>query len=356
MQISIETDAIQEAIRVITRLAPPVSGNVTITSDGKKVFMHSNSEVSRCSVNMPADVSGKASSFSIAIAALRDGTKGRKKLDLIYEKTLCKIKSGAYKCDLPTSDAMDLDHDSEEKSKPMKLTAEQAAWLKTAVSTVALRPTELIAAFMPISLKLTSKGAFVACYDTNHMAFINSSEITGDMEMKLPVDILSAVLDAFAKSAFKLELSNSSLYVSNALIKVVLALPQKDEKELELEDIIEMAKTSRGAKGQEIEVQKADLVSFLDNARAVATKERSEIKLNAEAGKMRLEVVTANGSTKGVLKAACKALSPILIDFEFLDEAVRKSGESVVMKVVKDEFIAFKLKEGTVIVSMNQEA
>lgn len=356
MQIVIENSVIQEALRVVTKLAPPVSGNVTITSDGKKIFMHSNSEVSRCSVNMPAEVSGKAANFAIALTTLRDATKGRSKLVISYDKTLCKVKSGNYTGDLATVDAVDMEQETEEKGEAMQLTGEQATWLRSAVSTVALKPTALLASFMPVSIKLTSKGAFVACYDSNHMAYINSSEITGDMQLRLPLDTLSNVLDAFNNGPCKLQLSKANLYVSNKLVKVVLALPQEDEADIKIEDIINLAKGSKEAKGAEFETEKVGIAALLDNARAVATKERSEIKLIPEAGKLRLEVTTTNGTVKGVVKASCKQQGKVLVDFEFFDEAIRKSGESVVIKVVKSEFISFKLKNGTVIVSLNQEA
>lgn len=355
MQLQIDNQHLQEALKVIQRLAPPISGNVTIESDGKKVFMHSGSETSRCSVNMPAEVEGKANTFAVSLNALRDATKGRQKLNIEYSKTLCKISSGSYKCELSTVDAIELDHQTEEKiGKPIKLTSEQAQWLKQAVATVALKPTELLATYMPLSIKLTEKGAFVACYDTNHMAFISSNEINGAMETCLPLDIVGAVLDTFGKAVFKIETSKSNLYVSNALVKVVLSLPQEDEGALKLEEVIDAAKGSKASKGQEFEVDRDDLIAFLDNARAVATKERSEIKLSLEPGKMRLDVLTANGSTRATIKASCTKKAVAMIDFEFLDEAVRKSNATVIMKLVMDEFIAFKLKAGTVIVSLNQ--
>jgi hypothetical protein len=133
-------------------------------------------------------------------------------------------------------------------------------------------------------------------------------------------------------------------------------LPQAEDNELNLVEVMETANGSRLAKGQELEILKADMLAFLDNARAVATKERSEIKVTTDSGKIRLEVVTANGSTKAVLKASCTTKDQVLVDFEFLDEAVRKSAESVNMKIVKDEFLSLKLKTGTVVVSLNQEA
>ncbi len=355
MQFTVENEHIQEALKVIQRLAPPVSGNITLQSDGKKLHLLSNSETSRCEINVPADVEGKAGMFALALTTFRDATKGRKKLEVIYSKTLCKISSGAYKCELATVDAMEMENQNEDKvGKAIKLTSDQSQWLRQAVATVALKPTALLATFMPVAIRLTDKGAFVACYDGNHMAFVSSNEISGQMETCLPLDILTNVLETFGKSVFKIETSKANLYVSNSLVKVVLSLPQEDENDLKVADVLKGAKMSKETKGQEIEIAKADLVAFLDNARAVATKERSEIKLNVESGKVRLEVSTANGTSKAVLKASAAKSAEALVDFEFMDEAVRKSGDSVVFKLVKDEFLAFKLKVGTVVVSLNQ--
>ncbi len=354
MNFSCEADALQEAIRIILRLAPPISGNVVVESTGKKVFIHSNSETSRCSINIPAEAE-KPGTFALAIAALRDATKGRKTLSVVYSKTLCKITSGAYSCELATVDALEPDNSDDEKiGKPVKLDADQITWLRQALSNVMLKPTALLATYMPVSIKLTEKGAFVACYDTNHMAFIGSNEITGDMNVKLPIDMLASVLDAFQKTTFKLETSVSNLYVTNQLVKVVLSLPQVEDNELTIEEVIEAAKGTKNAKGQEIEIDKDALVAFLDNARAVATKERSELKIDIDVGKLRFDVTTANGSIKAVVKASSTKKGMALIDFEFMDEAVRKSGPAVIFKFVNDEFLAFKLKEGSLVVSLNQ--
>src|SRR6478609_4274508 len=119
MNFKIEASAIQEALRVIGRLAPPDSGNVTLQSTGKKIYLHSSNETSRCSVNMPASVEGKAGVFAISMNALRDATKGRKELDIEYSKTMCKIKSGSYHAELATVDALEVESSEEEKGKKL---------------------------------------------------------------------------------------------------------------------------------------------------------------------------------------------------------------------------------------------
>lgn len=353
MNFKIEAAAIQEALRVIGRLAPPESGNVTVQSTGKKVFMHSASATSTCSVNMPASVEGKAGTFAISLNSLRDGTKGRKELEIEYAKTMCNIKAGAYKASLATVDALEIEATETEKGTKLEITADQAAWLKSAVATVALKPTALVSAFMPIAIKLSDKGAFVACYDTDHMAFLNSSEIKGDMEFKLPLDTLTAVLDAFGASAFTLELGQAGIVAANKLIKVQLSLPEEEENALSLKDVIETARGAKKADGQAMSVPKEELLTFLDNARSIATKERSEIKVKVEDSKMKIEVVTVQGQTRTVIKTKAKSCE-FSIDFEYLDEAVRKCKDDVDLKLVKDAFVAVNLPTSTVVLSLNQ--
>lgn len=353
MNFKIEAAAIQEALRVIGRLAAPDSGNVTLSSNGKKVFIHSSSETSRCSINMPATVEGKAGTFAISMNALRDATKGRKELEIEYAKTMCRIKSGAYRCELATVDALEIESQDEERGTKLEFSGEQAAWVKSAVATVALKPTALLSSFMPVGLKLTSKGAFVACYDVNHLAFLNSDEIKGDMEFKLPLDTLTAVLDAFGGAPFVLELGKASVLVSNKLVKVNLSLPQEEENELQLSDVIETAKAAKKAEGQALVVPKDEFIAFLDNSRAIATKERSEIKISVSEGKLKLEVTTVQGSAKASMKVKSKSCD-FAIDFEYIDEAVRKAGTNVEMKLVKDEFLSIQLKDSTIVLSLNQ--
>lgn len=357
MQLTIETDVVQEAIRVVTQLAPPVAGSVTIEVNGKKAFMHSVAELSRVTVLMPCDVEGSAT-FAISLDTLRDSTKGRKTLVAKYDKTLLKIRSGNYAAELATTDALTPEQEDDKRTgKPIKLTPEQGQWLKNALATVALKPITILSSFMPVTVKLTDKGAFVACYDTEHMAFLNSKEVQGEMDVTLPLDTLQVILNTFYKAPFKIELGTSNLHVANALVKVAVALPQEEDQQqvVSADDVMTKARAAAKETGLEIEVAKKDILEFLDNARAVATKERGEISVSVEKGKLKLEVVTSNGSTRTAIKAQVAKAAQFKIDFEFLDEAVRKCPELVSMRVVGDAYAMFKTSQAYVLVSLNQE-
>lgn len=358
MKAVVESEIIQEALRVALRLAPPISGNVILESNGSVLKLKSASDVARCSITIPGSVQGEAL-FAIPPDSLRDASKGHKELSMEFDKSMLNLKSGRYIAKLATVDAIQTEEDTEQskdKGTTWKVTAEQAAWLKSAVGTVALKPSVSSTTFMPVSVKLTSKAAFVSCYDNNHMAFINSKEVQGDLDVTLPLETLNAVLDVFNKVQCTMTVTNSSLRVRNKLVDVTLSLPSTENEEMiAVDSVIEKAKEALSTKGKAIELSKSELISFLDNARAVATKERSELRAEVEPGKFKLSVSTTNGSSKITLKANTKASGSFSADFEFLDEAVRKGTDNLTLKLVDDAFIMISGKEAYNIMALNQE-
>lgn len=355
MLFTVDGAVLQEAIRVVSKLAAPISGSVTLQIANQKAYMHSVAELSRISILLPGTVEGEAT-FAIDLNTLKDATKGRAEITTKYDKTLFKIKSGNYTAELATSDALNVEEDEDKKVGPViKLSTEQGAWLKSAIATVALKPITILSSFMPVTVKLDSKGAFVSCYDNEHMAFLKSNEIQGEMDVTLPVDTLQSILDAFSKAPFKMQLGIANLHVSNALIKVSVALPQaEDNSTVSAEDVINKAKSAVKEDGLNIEVSKKDIVDFLDNAKSIATKERGEITIQTEKGKIKLDVMTSNGSTKTVIKANVTEVVKVKIDFEFFQEAISKCAELVVMRIVGDSFIMLKTSTAYVLVSLNQ--
>lgn len=359
MEFSTAADVLQEALKVVSGLAPPTNGNITLTSTGKKVYIAASSDSAMCTINMPAAVRGKPGKFAISLLALKDATKGRKELTLLYDKTLCKISGASYKCELPTVDAIDSDDTEEKLDKSVSLDVDQVTWLKSAVAVVALKPTPLLATFMPVAIKLSEKGAFIACYDENHMAFMRSKEIKGSMELKIPLEVLTAVFTNLGKTGLNIALSKSGMTVSNKLVKLNLNLPQEEETDLKLSEVLQTAQASVATgktNGIAIELDKAEVQSFMDNARSVATKERSEVRMEFAKDKLKLEVSTANGMVRTVVKAKCGQSVTALIDFDFFDEAIRKSGATVALSLVKSEFMVFDLAKGSVVISLNQGA
>jgi hypothetical protein len=352
MQATIDAALIQEAIRVALRLSPPITEAFILEARKNKLRLISVGELSKCTILLPCEVTGNAL-FAVPTEALKDATAGRTDVTLTYDQTMLKVKKGTYSTSLTTLDAIQPDADEDVKGDQWTVTADQLGWLKDAVSNVALKPTQSLTTFMPLSLRLGPKSAFVSCYDQNHMTFTSSKEITGKMDLTLPLDILRSILDTFTAVECELTVSKSAVRVKNPIIDVVLSLPDVEDEILATEDLMEKAKEARTSEAKTIEIPKKEILAFLVNARAVATRERSEIEVIIEPGLSTFVVKTTNGTSRVKLKAATKEATTIKIDYEYFDEVVRKSADSVSFKIV-DNFAVFKTPTCYSLIALNQ--
>lgn len=354
MKFSLESDIVNEAIRVALRLSPPITGNFTLEVSDHQLYLHSVDSLSRCSILIPAPVDGEDTTFAIPAVALKDAISGRKDLIFEFDGSLLTIKSGRYRVQLTTLDAIAVERE-DVTGKPWTVSIEQLSWLKNAVAAVYLKPTQNITSFMPVSVQLTDRSAFVACADANHMMFTRTKEVTGDLEFTLPIDTLTAVLDTFNKVQCKMLLTGSALHVKNKLVDVSLALPATDDDSvIGISMLREKAQESLKVDAQSIDLKKKEVQDFLANARSVSDKSRSEVQVRCEPGFVTLTVKTTLGTAKSKIEAATKLDAEFKIDAEYLEEAVRKSGESVLIKYA-ESFLVLRTAEAYSLIALNQE-
>lgn len=349
MKITLEHTDINQAIEVITKTAPPASGNITVASSKGRIVLISAADLSRCQVTVPGDVD-KDGEFALPLQSLKDAVKGREKLEMHYTNSVLNITAGKYKAELATVDVVALDTMNAEETTEWKMTATQAEWLHQAVKKVSLKPTSILSSWIPVGVKLTDKGAFVCCYDTQHMSWVNAKDVTGDFECVLPLNILSPVVDVFHKTNFVIRQGKSSVTIKNKLASVTLSVPSMDDLP-SLADVRAKVVEASKAKGTTFTLNKADVLAFLDNAKAVIGKERAELECKAEKGVV-FSVKTTQGNVKATLPGSGKGAWKV--DMEFFLELMGKADESLEMNVVEGAFLSVKAKSVSAIVALNQ--
>jgi hypothetical protein len=271
-----------------------------------------------------------------------------------WDGNLLNLIGASYSTSLLTVDALARDGLDKVESTEVSLSMEQVAVLKTLVSDVALRPTALLSTFIPVTVKLSAKGTFVACYDNQHMAFTQSKELQGEGMVTLPLDKLQTILDAFNGSAVKLSISSSRVDIRSKRASASLNLPSMDDS-ISAEDVIGKAREVSKTEGDLMTLPKDEAILFSDNARAVIGKERVEVKATPTKGGVGFSVKTVRGTVKALLKTSSKCKTPFVLDFEYFDELLRKTkGSELQLSVVADSYVASNYEGGTILVSMNQ--
>jgi hypothetical protein len=350
MNISVELSVLQSALDTVMRIAPPASGNLSfeINKNGS-LTVTSVAELSRCTAVIACDLSGKGE-FAVPAQSLRDAIKGRAKLDLKYANSTLTVKSGSYKTDLVTVDVVPQDEMEKGDAKSWKITPDMSDWIKSALRLVALKPTSILSTWMPVGIQVTSRGAFVCCYDLQHMNWVTTKEITGDFECLLPIDTMTSITEVFSKAAYTMQQSDSHVRVFNKMVNAYLSVP--DMKEIPtVSQARGKAKEALEAKGSSFTLKKSDLLTFMDNARSIISKERAELVVEADDG-IKLSVRTGLGTSKTKVKG--KGKGSFNVDYEYLQEMVAKAPEEVQMTVVEKAFIAMKLTASAALVALNQ--
>lgn len=354
IKIQAESAALATALNVASKVAVAQDGSVTLAGEGGKLMLHSVGDLSRCSLVIPATITGKDFEFAIPLDALRDSISGRADLDMAWDGTNLTIKAGSYKADLLTLDPISRDEVDKIEAQEWKVTPEQGVWLKGALNAVALKPTALLSTFIPASIKLTDKGAFVSCYDNQHMAFLNSKEASGDLELTLPLDTLTTTLDVLNGQAFRMRVSSSRLELKSKLASIILSLPAMDDS-ISISDVITKAKEVAAAKGTVVKVNKAELLAFMTNAKAVIGKERAEVMVTAKDNKTKLSIQTVRGTSAAILKSEVGKALDFKIDYEYLLElATKVKEEQLELSVVGSAFVSSKSGSTHLLVALNQ--
>lgn len=360
MLVKTSVSSLMKQLQTISKLVPPTSGSVSLEVKKNNLRLYSVNDLAVYESIVPCDaVEGENIAFGVTLDSLKAALAKRKEVELSYVNTMLVITEGTYRAELTTTDAVELSavnarrEDSDEEVKTWTVSAEQSNWLKDAVSAVNLKVPEGLAAFMPVTIKITEKGGFVACYDNAHMAFIRSSDISGDLDVTMPCDLLSSVFSVFQNASFKMHVSESRLQLVSKLVKIGLSLPVRDSY-IDVSILLKMANDTLKAEGNALTLSRSTLVDFLDSCKAVAAKERSELCVKAKGKKMQMQVKTVSGNVNQVLPLDAPANVQFNIDFTYFEEAVRKNNDAqITIKVITDASVLIGAKNGWVIVSVN---
>ena len=354
IKINVESAALISALNVAAKVAVAQDGSVTLAGESGKLVLHSVGDLSRCSLVIPAEVVGKDFEFAIPLDALRDSISGRASLDMSWDGTTLTVKSPSYKADLLTLDPISRDEVDKIDAQEWKVSPEQGQWLKGALNAVGLKPTALLSSFIPVSVRLTAKGAFVACYDNQHMAFLNSKEAQGELELTLPLDTFSTILDVLNGQAFRMRVSSSRVELKSKLASIILSLPAMDDS-ISISDVMGKAKEVAAASGTALKFSKAEMLAFMTNAKAVIGKERAEVQAEAKDGKLKFTIQTVRGTSSAILKSEVGKAINFKVDYEYLLELAMKVREDQLeLSVVGTAFMSAKSNSTHLLVALNQ--
>ena len=343
MKLKIESALLTSAFEFVSKMAPPISGVITMRSDGKKLFIDSTAEVSYCKVVVPCEVNGEGEK-NVSMNAVRDAIQGFDSINVVFDDEGMKINSKNYQVVLPVFDAQKNADNEKEDFSFVKLSSSNLDFLRESLKKVELSPASL-SSWILLGIDLSC--GFVACYDGHHMSVVHdeSQSIKGGHSFLLPTDLVKSTLSTFGAGGCFIGISKGRVCVKNKTQKAVVSIP--DFSDYPTLDAVK--KVLDKLKGIPLVIKKDDMMRVLTNSKAVIANERAEIVYEEGV----IKVQTSNGKLIAKIKAEgkCKKFRIDLLQFK---EAFTKYSTSSVKINVGDQKLSISEGNHTTIVALNQ--
>ena len=358
LEATINVQTLSRQLQIITKLVPPASGNIALQFTKGNLYLYAMNDLASCKSLVPCESCSGELTFGVSFDALKTILSGHETIKFSYANTMLVCTSANYRADLATCDAVEIEAFKNRElikgeGKTLSINVETGKWLKNACGEVRLKVVEALSPYMPCLVHLDSKGAFVSCYDNHHLSFIKTAKVTGDLDFTMPCDTLYNVLSAFSGSPFKMELQSQQLVIKSKLMSIAMSQPASDTY-LEMSVLVKLINQAKESEKQTITVDRAVLNRFLNASKAVATKERLELKFKTQGKNLHLQVRTITGNVNQVLPME-KAVSikEFSLDYAYFEEAIGKDdSEKVAIAVIEGRFIVVGFGDGWTIISL----
>lgn len=354
MQATLTTSALDKALRTIQRLAP--TENVRFhCEDGALLRLESSTRPASMRITLPTEELSGTCDFAISVDAFAKAIKGSDSVTLNYDTaaSALEIKSGTTSIKLQSVDANPAELLPMPKDRAVKLGGDDARWLLDAIKRVSLKPTAaLVNSTVYAAVSMSDKNTRVCCFDTSRTAFTATREVTGDLNVMLPVAHLQSAFEAMEGTKFALAVDDSCMYLASPTVLANISLPVPPDGLPEISQLMKLVGTFAASKdsASTIEVDRDACVSFMDKCQAVATKERQELRVTLAKGNCRLEVKSAAGQARTTFKAEGSA--KFRIDMNYLQEAMSKNDSNEIS--VTENYIVLR-GDTNVVVALNED-
>lgn len=353
MSYKIANDALGNALRTVQRLAQPEI--VTLTAKGSTLTIKAagqNGGSCKIKLDVESDEE-KRHEITVDLGTLSSVIDKRKDLELDIKESSLVVKAKGFTVDLTSMEGQSFEvipKDVLEGEDGVQLGSKLMAELMRYLPKIELRPLLSTYSECPVGIKVNDKGAFVACFDFVQSAFVRLKNIKADkpFEFVLPsIAQFNTLARELVGHKYRIVITDTTLYAFNDMVQVSLVLPQQEGEQLQLADVIGLAKSLKEMRYTRLAFKTEAIKQFLANSRAVYDKD-SLFTIKAKDDMAKIELKATVGNTSMVTKLQERVSKPIELkcDLNFFASIVGKSSEKVLSLEATPELLL--MKEGKI--------
>lgn len=337
MKVKLDGEVLSSYIKSIQKMVQATTISVEVGKNFASVIGVGNGN--SCSMSIPCEVLDKKgeAAFSIDANVLLTSVAKRKELSFAITDSAVKVTSGKYEAELLCHQYEKIVVIPEEAKadKSLKLKDKFLQSLRVNLPKVELKPLLSLYDYIPIGVKATKEGTFVACFDAYQSAFYFDKELTGNLEFTLPSNIFMTIAREIKDQDYALIITDSTVYAYNDNFELAMGLVQQDGQQVTLDDMLGLyAGIKKEKGGQRLQMKAEGVKGLLSNAKAVYEKD-STFTFETEGKKCKLHLQSSYGQIKSVVLLDEEPSSPVKFscDFNFFSTLLDKAPATLDLRV-----------------------
>lgn len=349
MKIKVDSVSLKAALRNISKIAQPELINLEFK--GSILTLHGHGPASSCMMRIPLHAPvEKEDEFevTVGISTLLGVLGKRTDLTVGLEGTALSITADRYVTTVLTMETSVIEvvpPDVLEGTDGIVLKSKFMGELLKVLPALELRPLLSTYSEVPVGVRATKNGTFVACFDFIQSASVHMPDLQGDFEFMLPsISQFTIMAKALSSQKYKMVITDTTLYAWNKNFQVSLSLPQQDGEQVLLGDLITLMDEVEGVKFKSLNLDTKEVQEFIADSRAFYDKDSLfEVVADGKVAVLKLTGTVGDARFRAKLEKPVKNTVSFKCDLTFFAAIVGKSKETTIKLKVSENLMRLKL-------------
>jgi hypothetical protein len=355
LKIKLDSAVLADSIKSLLRLVQAQ----TVSFEIKKgqFYITGTGNGNSCMLTVPCEIEDKngTASFSIDANVFLQAVSKRKEVELTISDSNVLVKAARYEAELLVHqfEALEVVPKEVREEKSLRLKSKFLTALQANLPKVELKPLLAMYDYVPLGIKCTSEGTFVACFDDFQAAFFSDKELTGKVEFTIPSNIFSLIAKEIKNQDYSMAVTDAVIYAYNDMFELALARPQTEGDQVTLDQMNTLYSELKKRKDFiKLSIKTEGIRSLLENGRSVYEKD-STFTFKTKGKNCQLHLKSSFGQVKGAVMLDEEPSEPVefTCDFNFFATLLEKAPATLELRVGKD-MILFSNKPVTYLLSL----
>ena len=322
-------------VPALLKILPKLIGNFShvVLTPSKELLVQSMGNTLR--VKLKEDIEGLTETINIPFSALSPALLNKKDPTLQLKGGAFVVSDKGYKADLNYQQQLAPIHVEVFEAEPFEINPEVCLAISSCLPALLLDKIHSNQLDPLLSVSFSAKKIFLGVNDRFQLAFTTVPAPDGSptgATFQMPYGKAVSLFRESTGSTLKMSVTDEGAYVKVKLLGLVTELSMswaKDDQAASVEVVMEKAKSISSITGAEIKLEKAAVIQFLENSKAISVDD-TRIKFNVEGKALLISAESSSGKMKAKIPLEYSSQdTAFILEHRFVNSLMKKLDDQV---------------------------